>query len=159
MFFCFQTSVVPIMLVILFYEASGRPGYQTVSSDNETNFCQLNPSNCRNNDLDSKNCNNDLDSKNCNNDLDSMNCNNDLDSKNCNNDLDSKNCKNDLDIIFGPVYRASDILDNLATKEEIDTLCQRCAKSTKSSLVYPMCCQNKEEVMDWCKRYISFGIQ
>nr|CAD7462436.1 unnamed protein product [Timema tahoe] len=44
-------------------------------------------------------------------------------------------------------------------REEIDTLCQRCAKSTKSSLVYPMCCQNKEEVMDWCKRYISFGIQ
>nr|CAD7266179.1 unnamed protein product [Timema shepardi] len=55
------------------------------------------------------------------------------------------------------VYGGGERTEGIA--EEIDTLCQRCAKSTKSSLVYPMCCQNTEEVMDWCKEYISFGIQ
>ncbi|EEB11382.1 conserved hypothetical protein [Pediculus humanus corporis] len=43
--------------------------------------------------------------------------------------------------------------------DEIETLCQKCAKQTKSSVVYPMCCQNREEAREWCQKYISFGLQ
>ncbi|XP_066260216.1 uncharacterized protein [Euwallacea similis] len=41
-----------------------------------------------------------------------------------------------------------------STKEEV---CQRCAKQTKSPIVYPMCCRNEENVYDWCYSYISYG--
>ncbi|KAK6623403.1 hypothetical protein RUM43_009255 [Polyplax serrata] len=43
--------------------------------------------------------------------------------------------------------------------DEIETLCQKCAKQTKSSVVYPMCCQNREEAREWCQKYMSFGLQ
>ncbi|KAL0273459.1 UNVERIFIED_CONTAM: hypothetical protein PYX00_006115 [Menopon gallinae] len=42
---------------------------------------------------------------------------------------------------------------------EIETLCQRCAKQTKSNLVYPMCCENREEAREWCQKYMNFGLQ
>ncbi|XP_057671735.1 uncharacterized protein LOC130903570 [Diorhabda carinulata] len=41
-----------------------------------------------------------------------------------------------------------------ATKRE---MCQRCAKQTKSSLVYPMCCNEEDEVHSWCYKYINYG--
>ncbi|KAJ9588365.1 hypothetical protein L9F63_018291 [Diploptera punctata] len=41
---------------------------------------------------------------------------------------------------------------------EIEVLCQRCAKSTKSNTVYPYCCSDQENVLVWCERYLNFGI-
>ncbi|XP_063920456.1 uncharacterized protein LOC135135358 [Zophobas morio] len=36
-------------------------------------------------------------------------------------------------------------------------VCQRCAKQTKSPIVYPMCCVNDDDVFNWCERYINYG--
>ncbi|CAH1119580.1 unnamed protein product [Phaedon cochleariae] len=41
-----------------------------------------------------------------------------------------------------------------STKREI---CQRCAKQTKSPIVYPMCCNEEDEVHSWCFRYTNYG--
>ncbi|XP_023024998.1 uncharacterized protein [Leptinotarsa decemlineata] len=41
-----------------------------------------------------------------------------------------------------------------STKREI---CQRCAKQTKSPIVYPMCCNEEDEVHNWCYRYTNYG--
>ncbi|CAG9858205.1 unnamed protein product [Phyllotreta striolata] len=41
-----------------------------------------------------------------------------------------------------------------STKREI---CQRCAKQTKSPIVYPMCCNEEDEVHNWCFRYTNYG--
>lgn len=38
-------------------------------------------------------------------------------------------------------------------------LCMRCAKETKSELVYPLCCADEDEVYTWCNDYIFFGRQ
>ncbi|XP_050312064.1 uncharacterized protein LOC126747452 isoform X2 [Anthonomus grandis grandis] len=35
--------------------------------------------------------------------------------------------------------------------------CQRCAKQTKSPIVYPMCCNEEDNVYEWCEKYIHFG--
>jgi len=37
-------------------------------------------------------------------------------------------------------------------------LCQRCAKATKSSIVFPMCCANDDGVKNWCEEYVYYGI-
>ncbi|XP_046989820.1 uncharacterized protein LOC124595220 [Schistocerca americana] len=44
-------------------------------------------------------------------------------------------------------------------KPNVERLCQLCAASTKSPMVYPMCCNDMEDVQVWCIRYLSFGIQ
>ncbi|XP_044253922.1 uncharacterized protein LOC123004637 [Tribolium madens] len=36
-------------------------------------------------------------------------------------------------------------------------VCQRCAKQTKSSIVYPMCCENEDDAYNWCDQYINYG--
>jgi hypothetical protein len=36
-------------------------------------------------------------------------------------------------------------------------VCQRCAKQTKSPIVYPMCCVNEDDVYNWCGKYINYG--
>ncbi|VEN37001.1 unnamed protein product [Callosobruchus maculatus] len=36
-------------------------------------------------------------------------------------------------------------------------VCQRCAKQTKSPVVYPMCCNEEDEVHHWCIQYTTFG--
>ena len=38
-------------------------------------------------------------------------------------------------------------------------LCMRCAKETKSEIVYPLCCANEDGVQDWCQDYVYFGKQ
>ena len=38
-------------------------------------------------------------------------------------------------------------------------LCMRCAKETKSNIVYPLCCVNEDGVEDWCKEYVYYGRQ
>uniref|UniRef100_A0A182MU08 Uncharacterized protein n=1 Tax=Anopheles culicifacies TaxID=139723 RepID=A0A182MU08_9DIPT len=43
--------------------------------------------------------------------------------------------------------------------EDINELCQRCSKVTKSSMVFPMCCSNEDHTMTWCKEYVYYGIQ
>lgn len=39
----------------------------------------------------------------------------------------------------------------------IMNLCQRCAKESKSKIVFPLCCSNIDKVKDWCEAYIYFG--
>lgn len=36
-------------------------------------------------------------------------------------------------------------------------LCMRCAKITKSTIVYPLCCANEDGVKQWCHDYVFFG--
>lgn len=36
-------------------------------------------------------------------------------------------------------------------------LCMRCAKVTKSEIIYPMCCNNDDSVKDWCHDYVYYG--
>ncbi|XP_065366735.1 uncharacterized protein LOC135959662 [Calliphora vicina] len=36
-------------------------------------------------------------------------------------------------------------------------LCMRCAKITKSTIVYPLCCANEDKIKDWCHDYVFFG--
>ncbi|RZF33163.1 hypothetical protein LSTR_LSTR004849 [Laodelphax striatellus] len=38
-----------------------------------------------------------------------------------------------------------DLEDKCNTDESVQILCQTCAKVTKSEIVYPMCCTNKED--------------
>lgn len=44
-------------------------------------------------------------------------------------------------------------------QEDVNELCQRCSKVTKSAIVFPMCCSNEDDTMDWCKAYVYYGIQ
>ncbi|XP_014291681.1 uncharacterized protein [Halyomorpha halys] len=37
------------------------------------------------------------------------------------------------------------------------TLCQRCAKHSRASNVYPLCCEDREEVRTWCEKYLAYG--
>jgi uncharacterized membrane protein len=39
-----------------------------------------------------------------------------------------------------------------------EILCQRCAKSTRSVTLYPLCCDKKETVRAWCETYLNFGL-
>ncbi|XP_022217821.2 LOW QUALITY PROTEIN: uncharacterized protein LOC111071034 [Drosophila obscura] len=36
-------------------------------------------------------------------------------------------------------------------------LCMRCAKVTKSEIIYPMCCNNDDGIKDWCHAYVYYG--
>ncbi|KAK7579831.1 hypothetical protein V9T40_000460 [Parthenolecanium corni] len=47
----------------------------------------------------------------------------------------------------------------LSTETEIDVqdVCQRCAKETKSDVVYSMCCSNQDEAQTWCLKAIHYG--
>ncbi|XP_062134442.1 uncharacterized protein LOC133844459 [Drosophila sulfurigaster albostrigata] len=36
-------------------------------------------------------------------------------------------------------------------------LCMRCAKVTRSEIIYPMCCNNDDSVKDWCYDYVYYG--
>ncbi|BFG05522.1 uncharacterized protein DMAD_04239 [Drosophila madeirensis] len=36
-------------------------------------------------------------------------------------------------------------------------LCMRCAKVTKSEIIYPMCCSNDDGIKDWCHAYVYYG--
>ncbi|KAH8297272.1 hypothetical protein KR044_009265, partial [Drosophila immigrans] len=36
-------------------------------------------------------------------------------------------------------------------------LCMRCAKVTKSEIIYPMCCNNDDSIKDWCYDYVYYG--
>lgn len=38
-------------------------------------------------------------------------------------------------------------------------LCMRCAKETKSELVYPLCCADEDGVLGWCNDYVYYGRQ
>ncbi|XP_033246909.1 uncharacterized protein LOC117187973 [Drosophila miranda] len=44
---------------------------------------------------------------------------------------------------------------------EMDTatmeLCMRCAKVTKSEIIYPMCCSNDDGIKNWCHSYVYYG--
>ncbi|XP_073988133.1 uncharacterized protein [Rhodnius prolixus] len=47
--------------------------------------------------------------------------------------------------------------DECKENEHVETLCQTCAKRTKSNIVYPMCCFGQEEAKEWCDRYTKYG--
>ncbi|XP_005176872.1 uncharacterized protein LOC101901173 [Musca domestica] len=38
-------------------------------------------------------------------------------------------------------------------------LCMRCAKITKSTTVYPLCCGNVEGVKEWCYAYVYYRVE
>lgn len=50
--------------------------------------------------------------------------------------------------------RIQPCFDNPTTMD----LCQRCAKESKSKIVFPLCCSNEDKVKDWCEEYIYFGL-
>lgn len=35
-------------------------------------------------------------------------------------------------------------------------MCETCAKATKSEMAFALCCVNKENVRDWCEKFINF---
>ncbi|XP_015521029.1 uncharacterized protein LOC107225167 [Neodiprion lecontei] len=41
---------------------------------------------------------------------------------------------------------------------ETESICQRCAKKTKSPVVYPWCCTNHEGAREWCENYLFYGL-
>ena len=43
-------------------------------------------------------------------------------------------------------------------QEEVRELCQRCAKVTRSTVAYPLCCQPRENPRIWCMKFLAFGI-
>lgn len=43
--------------------------------------------------------------------------------------------------------------------EIIMELCQRCAKETRATNVFPLCCSNVDDVKEYCENYIYFGIR
>ncbi|XP_052889429.1 uncharacterized protein LOC128297774 [Anopheles moucheti] len=43
--------------------------------------------------------------------------------------------------------------------EDLNELCQRCSKVSKLSIVFPMCCNNEDHTMTWCRDYVYYGIQ
>ena len=43
-------------------------------------------------------------------------------------------------------------------QEEVRDLCQRCAKVTRSTVAYPLCCQPRENPRIWCMKFLAFGI-
>ncbi|XP_046400570.1 uncharacterized protein LOC124166905 [Ischnura elegans] len=50
-------------------------------------------------------------------------------------------------------------IDDCQASVDIRILCQRCAKVTKSIVVYPMCCNNTQGARQWCFSYVSYGKQ
>nr|CAH0109840.1 unnamed protein product [Daphnia galeata] len=44
------------------------------------------------------------------------------------------------------------------SQEEVRELCQRCAKVTRSTVAYPLCCQPRENPRIWCMKFLAFGI-
>ncbi|XP_014251837.1 uncharacterized protein LOC106667993 [Cimex lectularius] len=51
-----------------------------------------------------------------------------------------------------------DIVDQCKIYDSTETTCQRCAKETKSVIVYPMCCEGRESAREWCTTFINYGI-
>lgn len=37
-------------------------------------------------------------------------------------------------------------------------LCERCAKFTRNEVVFPFCCDNKDGVEDWCRKFLDFAL-
>lgn len=35
-------------------------------------------------------------------------------------------------------------------------LCESCTKLTKNEVVYPLCCEDKENVRGWCKKFLEY---
>lgn len=57
------------------------------------------------------------------------------------------------------MFRRTENLSRCEKNTEVDITCQKCAKITKSNVVYPMCCTDKEDAYRWCYKYINFGLQ
>ncbi|KAF5299684.1 hypothetical protein FQA39_LY11479 [Lamprigera yunnana] len=51
-----------------------------------------------------------------------------------------------------------EIITGCHIDSKLQDTCQRCAKQTKSNIVYPMCCSNEDDAFLWCQRYIGYGI-
>ncbi|BES88525.1 Hypothetical protein NTJ_01331 [Nesidiocoris tenuis] len=48
--------------------------------------------------------------------------------------------------------------DECLTSERVTELCQKCAIKSKSNIVYPMCCEAREEAREWCERFLAYGL-
>lgn len=53
---------------------------------------------------------------------------------------------------------ALDTITGCHIDSKLQDTCQRCAKITKSNVVYPLCCSNEDDVFVWCQRYLEYGI-
>ncbi|KFM80656.1 hypothetical protein X975_16310, partial [Stegodyphus mimosarum] len=38
----------------------------------------------------------------------------------------------------------------------IRDLCEKCTKFTKSEVVFPLCCEGRENVRPWCKNFLEY---
>ncbi|GLV42679.1 uncharacterized protein CBL_03419 [Carabus blaptoides fortunei] len=59
----------------------------------------------------------------------------------------------DKNTLSGP-----DTIRRCERNAEVEINCQKCAKVTKSDIVYPMCCSDKDEAYRWCYNYVNFGL-
>uniref|UniRef100_T1JI34 Uncharacterized protein n=1 Tax=Strigamia maritima TaxID=126957 RepID=T1JI34_STRMM len=41
------------------------------------------------------------------------------------------------------------------SKREVKDKCEKCAKETKSLMIYRMCCKNEEDGRAWCNAFLS----
>ncbi|XP_048515193.1 uncharacterized protein LOC125501959 [Athalia rosae] len=46
----------------------------------------------------------------------------------------------------------------MSCTSQTENLCQRCAKQTKSVVVYPWCCTDHEGAREWCENYLHYGL-
>jgi len=58
----------------------------------------------------------------------------------------------------GPPQNSLDRITACEIDSKLQDTCQRCAKATKSNVVYPMCCSNEDEAYVWCQKYMGYGI-
>lgn len=72
----------------------------------------------------------------------------------------TKKCYEDVSFFLQFFSKKQKILINFDfLQEDLMELCQRCAKATKTKLAFPMCCSNEDNVTNWCKEYVYYGIQ
>ncbi|XP_031356579.1 uncharacterized protein LOC116180634 [Photinus pyralis] len=57
-----------------------------------------------------------------------------------------------------PFQNSLDTINGCHIDSKVQDTCQRCAKVTKSNVVYPLCCGNEDDVFVWCQRYLEYGI-
>lgn len=71
-------------------------------------------------------------------------------------------CDSQVSILQNTYFPLVRLLYNLrlalSTQEEVRELCQRCAKVTRSTVAYPLCCQPREAPRTWCIKFLAFGI-
>lgn len=67
---------------------------------------------------------------------------------------------NDYVAIFKPKVELREAVEVACAPGRPDRdLCERCAKVTRSELVYPLCCAQEGDVRQFCVNYLDFVIE